>query len=105
MRSAVDIAREVYGAHAEWNEAQLERLNALVAIVRADERDRLKLAVIAEKPSAKEIKEKFELWLQSDDRKNDAPPKDYDSTYLGTKQLVRDCMRYAWMGAHGLKDD
>jgi hypothetical protein len=39
MRDAIDMAREVYGAHTEWNEAQLERLNALVALVRADERE------------------------------------------------------------------
>lgn len=38
MRTTIDMAREVYGAHTEWNEAQLERLNALVALVRADER-------------------------------------------------------------------
>ena len=33
------MAREVYGTHIEWNEAQLERLNSLDALIRADERE------------------------------------------------------------------
>jgi hypothetical protein len=32
------MAREVYGAHTEWTGAPLERLEQLVALVRADER-------------------------------------------------------------------
>jgi hypothetical protein len=39
MRDTIDIAREVYGAHTEWSGAPLDRLEQLVAIVRADERD------------------------------------------------------------------
>jgi len=39
MRDTLEMAREVYGAHTEWNEAQLERLNALVELIRADERE------------------------------------------------------------------
>jgi hypothetical protein len=35
------MAREVYGAHTEWSGAPLERLEQLVALVRADERDRM----------------------------------------------------------------
>ena len=39
MTTTIDMAREVYGAHTEWNDSQLERLEQLVAIVRADERE------------------------------------------------------------------
>ena len=38
MRDTIDMAREVYGAHTEWTGAPLERLEQLVALVRADER-------------------------------------------------------------------
>ena len=38
MRDTIDMAREVYGAHTEWTGAPLERLDQLVALVRADER-------------------------------------------------------------------
>ena len=41
MRATIDMAREVYGAHTEWSGAPLERLEQLVALVRADERDRM----------------------------------------------------------------
>jgi hypothetical protein len=40
MKTTIDMAREVYGAHTEWNDSQLERLEQLVALVRADERER-----------------------------------------------------------------
>ena len=33
------MAREVYGAHTEWAGAPLDRLEQLVALVRADERE------------------------------------------------------------------
>jgi hypothetical protein len=33
------MAREVYGAHTEWSGAPLDRLEQLVALVRADERE------------------------------------------------------------------
>jgi hypothetical protein len=36
------MAREVYGAHTEWSGAPLERLEQLVALVRADEREAIK---------------------------------------------------------------
>ena len=39
MRDTIDMAREVYGAHTEWAGAPLERLEQLVALVRADERE------------------------------------------------------------------
>ncbi len=39
MRDTVDMAREVYGAHTEWTGAPLDRLEQLVALVRADERE------------------------------------------------------------------
>jgi hypothetical protein len=38
MRDTIDMARKVYGAHTEWTDSQLERLEQLVALVRADER-------------------------------------------------------------------
>jgi hypothetical protein len=41
MRDTIDMAREVYGAHTEWSGAQLERLEQIVALARADERARL----------------------------------------------------------------
>jgi hypothetical protein len=39
MKTTIDMAREVYGAHTEWAGAPLERLEQLVALVRADERE------------------------------------------------------------------
>ena len=39
MRDTIELAREVYGAHTEWAGAPLDRLEQLVAIVRADERE------------------------------------------------------------------
>ena len=38
MKTTIELAREVYGAHTEWSGAPLERLEQLVALVRADER-------------------------------------------------------------------
>jgi hypothetical protein len=40
MRDTIDMAREVYGAHTEWTGAPLDRLEQLVALVRADEREK-----------------------------------------------------------------
>jgi hypothetical protein len=39
MKTTIDMAREVYGAHTEWAGAPLDRLEQLVALVRADERN------------------------------------------------------------------
>jgi hypothetical protein len=39
MKTTIDMAREVYGAHTEWTGAPLERLESLFALVRADERE------------------------------------------------------------------
>ncbi len=39
MRDTIDMAREVYGAHTEWSGAPLDRMERLVALVRADERE------------------------------------------------------------------
>jgi hypothetical protein len=39
MRETIDMAREVYGAHTEWTGAPLDRLEQLVALVRADEQE------------------------------------------------------------------
>jgi hypothetical protein len=41
MKTTIDMAREVYGAHTEWSGAPLDRLEQLVALVRADERGRM----------------------------------------------------------------
>ena len=38
MRDTIDMARRVYGTNTEWTDSQLERLEQLVALVRADER-------------------------------------------------------------------
>jgi hypothetical protein len=40
MKTTIEMAREVYGAHTEWSGAPLDRLEQLVALVRADERNR-----------------------------------------------------------------
>jgi hypothetical protein len=42
MKTTIDMAREVYGAHTEWSGAPLERLESLFALVRADEREAIK---------------------------------------------------------------
>jgi hypothetical protein len=42
MKTTIDMAREVYGAHTEWTGAPLDRLEQLVALVRADEREAIK---------------------------------------------------------------
>jgi hypothetical protein len=39
MKTTIDMAREVYGAHTEWSGAPLDRLEQLVALARADERE------------------------------------------------------------------
>jgi hypothetical protein len=39
MKTTIDMAHEVYGAHTEWSGAPLDRLEQLVALVRADERE------------------------------------------------------------------
>jgi hypothetical protein len=39
MRDTIDMARAVYGAHTEWTGAPLDRLEQLVALARADERE------------------------------------------------------------------
>ena len=38
MRDTIDMARKVYGTNTEWTASQLDRLEQLVALVRADER-------------------------------------------------------------------
>jgi hypothetical protein len=39
MRDTIDMAREVYGAHTEWSGAPLDRLEELVALVCANQRE------------------------------------------------------------------
>jgi hypothetical protein len=46
MKNTIELAREVYGAHTEWAGAPLNRLEQLVALVRADEREQC--ALVAE---------------------------------------------------------
>jgi hypothetical protein len=57
------MAREVYGAHTEWSGAPLDRLEQLVALVRADEREAC--AVIAETPI---ICEQDDITMHAKDR-------------------------------------
>jgi hypothetical protein len=39
MKTTIDMARKVYGTNTEWTASQLDRLEQLVALVRADERE------------------------------------------------------------------
>ena len=39
MKTIIEMAHEVYGANTKWNDAQLERLNQIVELARADERE------------------------------------------------------------------
>lgn len=41
MRDVIEIAKQVYGAHTEWNEAQTQRLKEIEALIREDERSRM----------------------------------------------------------------
>ena len=42
IKTTIDMAREVYGAHTEWSGAPLDRLEQLVALVRADQDEKYK---------------------------------------------------------------
>ena len=42
MKTTIELAREVYGAHTEWAGAPLDRLEQLVALVRADQDEKYK---------------------------------------------------------------
>jgi predicted amidohydrolase YtcJ len=42
MKTTIELAREVYGAHTEWSGAPLDRLEQLVALVRADQDEKYK---------------------------------------------------------------
>ena len=39
MNKTIEFAKKVYGANTEWSGAPLDRLEQLVALVRADERE------------------------------------------------------------------
>lgn len=41
MKTAIEMAHTVYGADTKWNDAQLERLNQIVELARADEREHI----------------------------------------------------------------
>jgi hypothetical protein len=53
MKTTIDMAREVYGAHTEWSGAPLDRLEQLVAIVRADEQEKYKWDIHSCGPTCK----------------------------------------------------
>jgi hypothetical protein len=50
MKTTIELAREVYGAHTEWSGAPLERLEQLVALVRADDREQALAAPVQVSP-------------------------------------------------------
>ena len=52
MRDTIDMARQVYGTNTEWTDSQLERLEQLVALVRADEREQALAAPTVQEPVA-----------------------------------------------------
>jgi hypothetical protein len=80
MRDTIDMAREVYGAHTEWTGAPLDRLEQLVALVRADERDRAireNAYVLAEREACAELV-------------YDSPPSDeYESPLKAVYDAIR----------------
>ena len=39
MKTVIEMAHTVYGADTKWNDSQLERLNQIVELARADERE------------------------------------------------------------------
>jgi hypothetical protein len=49
MRTLIEMTHEVYGEHTFWSEAQLLRLKELERLVRADERERLKVIIALDK--------------------------------------------------------
>jgi hypothetical protein len=53
MRDTIDMARKVYGAHTEWTGAPLDRLEQLVALVRADEQEKYKWDIHSCGPTCK----------------------------------------------------
>jgi hypothetical protein len=66
MKTTIDMAREVYGAHTEWAGAPLERLEQLVALVRADERE----------ACAKVCDDKHDTWRWDDEADSASGPRD-----------------------------
>jgi len=82
MRDTIELAREVYGAHTEWSGAPLDRLEQLVALVRADQDEKYKWdvhscgptctkaacvamreAVEAEREACAQVVEEYPHWL------------------------------------------
>jgi hypothetical protein len=53
MKTTIDMAREVYGAHTEWTGAPLDRLEQLVALVRADQDEKYKWDIHSCGPTCK----------------------------------------------------
>ena len=58
MRDTIDMAREVYGAHTEWKGAPLDRLEQLVALVRADEREQALAAPVQDSTCSETLRAK-----------------------------------------------
>ena len=86
MRDTIELAREVYGAHTEWSGAPLERLEQLVALVRADERE--------------QIEDEWSMCVQSDlehgvKSLNEQATKDWFKNYPEISKFG------AWLAARG----
>ena len=83
MKTTIELAREVYGAHTEWTGAPLDRLEQLVALVRADERNKQGEAFQQILSSVKAI-------ARADEREACAKVcEEYDDEYdVHTKQTV-----------------
>jgi hypothetical protein len=86
MKTTIDMAREVYGAHTEWTGAPLDRLEQLVALVRADERE--------------QIEDEWSMCVQSDlehgvKSLNEQAAKDWFKNYPQIAKFG------AWMAARG----
>lgn len=55
MRDVIEIAKQVYGAHTKWNEAQTQRLKEIAALVRAD-------AIAEEREACAKLAESLDDW-------------------------------------------
>jgi hypothetical protein len=88
MKTTIELAREVYGAHTEWSGAPLERLEQLVALVRADEREQgqkwfdavtaqHKQLILAEREAcARVCDDKHDTWRWDDEADSASGPRD-----------------------------
>jgi hypothetical protein len=86
MRDTIDMAREVYGTNTEWTESQLDRLEQVVALARADERE--------------QIEDEWSMCVQSDLENgvkslNEKAAKDWFENYPEISKFG------AWLAARG----